>query len=144
MLSSVQLLSRVRLLATLWIVACQASLSITNSQSSLKLTSIELVMPFSHLILCCPLFLLPPIPPSFGSIPSFFLELFLHQSPVAYWAPTNLGSSSFSVICFCFFIVFMGQKNTSPKVLLQRTTFCQNSPPCLGWPYMACLILSLS
>ena len=44
----------------------------------------------------------------FGSIPSFFLELFLHPSPVAYWAPTNLGSSSFSVISFCLFILFMG------------------------------------
>ena len=62
--SSVQSLSRVRLFATPWIAARQASLSITNSQSSLKLTSIELVMPPSHLILCHPLFLLPPIPPS--------------------------------------------------------------------------------
>ena len=44
----------------------------------------------------------------FGSIPSFFLELFLHCSPVAYWAPTNLGSSSFSVLTFCLFILFMG------------------------------------
>ena len=44
----------------------------------------------------------------FGSIPSFFLELFLHWSPVAYWAPTNLGSSSFSTLSFCFFILFMG------------------------------------
>ena len=49
---------------TPWITACQASLSITNSQSSSKPTSIELVMPSSHLILCCPLLLLPPIPPS--------------------------------------------------------------------------------
>ena len=44
----------------------------------------------------------------FGSIPSFFLELFLHWSPVSYWAPTDLGSSSFSVLCFCLFILFMG------------------------------------
>ena len=62
--SSVQLLSRVRLFVTPWIAACQASLSITNPWSSLKVMSIELVMPFSHLILCCPLLLLPPIPPS--------------------------------------------------------------------------------
>ena len=62
--SSVQLLSRVWLFATPWIAACQASLSITNSRSSLKLMSIELVMPSSHLILCRPLLLLPPIPPS--------------------------------------------------------------------------------
>ena len=61
---SVQSLSRVRLFATPWIVARQASLSITNSRSSLRLTSIKSVMPSSHLILCCPLLLLPPIPPS--------------------------------------------------------------------------------
>ena len=61
---SVQSLSRVRLFVTPWIAARQASLSITNSQSSLKLMSIELVMPSSHLILCHPLLLLPPTPPS--------------------------------------------------------------------------------
>ena len=44
----------------------------------------------------------------FGSVPSFILELFPHWSPVAYWAPTNLGSSSFSVLSFCLFILFMG------------------------------------
>ena len=61
--ASVQSLSHVRLFATPWITACQASLSITNSQSSLKLMSIESVMPSSRLILCRPLLLLPPIPP---------------------------------------------------------------------------------
>ena len=44
----------------------------------------------------------------FGSIPSFFLKLFLHWSPVAYWVPTDLGSSSFSILSFCLFILFMG------------------------------------
>ena len=44
----------------------------------------------------------------FGSVSSFFLELFLHWSPVAFWAPTDLGSSSFSVLSFCLFILFMG------------------------------------
>ena len=44
----------------------------------------------------------------FGSIPSFFLELFLHWSPVAYWAPTDLVSSSFSILSFCLFILFLG------------------------------------
>ena len=44
----------------------------------------------------------------FVSVSSFFLELFLHWSPVPYWAPTDLGSSSFSVLSFCFFILFMG------------------------------------
>ena len=59
--SSVQSLSRVRLLATPWTAARQASLSITNSWSVLRLRSIALVMPSNHLILCCPLPLLPSI-----------------------------------------------------------------------------------
>ena len=63
-LSSVQSLSRVRLFVTPWIAARQASLSITNSRSSLKLMSIKSVMPSTYLILCCPLLLLPQIPPS--------------------------------------------------------------------------------
>ena len=62
--SSVQSLSHVRLFATLWIAARQASLSTTNSWSIPKLTCIESVMPSSHLILCHPLLFLPPIPPS--------------------------------------------------------------------------------
>ena len=62
--SSVQSLSRVRLFATPWIAARQASLSITNSRSLLKLMPVESVMPSSHLILCRPLLLLPLIPPS--------------------------------------------------------------------------------
>ena len=62
--SSVQLLSCVWLFVTLWIAARQASLSITNSWSSLKFMSIETVMPSNHLIFCCPLFLLPSIFPS--------------------------------------------------------------------------------
>ena len=62
--SSVQSLSHERLFVTPWIAACQASLSITSSQSLFKLMAIEPVMPSSHLILCCPLLLLPPISPS--------------------------------------------------------------------------------
>ena len=88
-LSSVQSLSRVRLFATPWIAARQASLSITNSQSSLKLTSIESVIPSSHLILCHPLFLLPPIPPS---IRVFSNESTLRMRWPKYW------SFSFSII----------------------------------------------
>ena len=64
MFSSVQSLSRVRLFATPWATACQASLSITTSRSLLKLMSIESVMPSNHLILCHPLLLLPSIFPS--------------------------------------------------------------------------------
>ena len=60
-LSSVQSLSRIWLFVTPWTVAHQASMSITNSWSLLKLMSIELLMPSNHLILCCPLFLLPSI-----------------------------------------------------------------------------------
>ena len=67
--SSVQSLSRVRLLATPWTTACQAFLSITNSQSSPKSMSIESVMPSNHLILCRPLLLLPSIFPASGSFP---------------------------------------------------------------------------
>ena len=81
--SSVQSLSRVWLFATSWTAACQASLSITNSQSSLRLTPIESVMPSSHLILCRPLLLLPPIPPS---IRIFSNESTLHMRWPKYWS----------------------------------------------------------
>ena len=68
---------------TPWIAARQTSLSITNSWSSLRLTSIKSVMPSSHLILCCPLFLLPPIPPS---IRVFSNESTLHMRWPKYWS----------------------------------------------------------
>ena len=84
-----QSLSRVRLSETPWIAARQASLSITNSRSSLRLTSIGSVMPSSHLILCRPLLLLPPIPPS---IRVFSKESTLHMRWPKYW------SFSFSII----------------------------------------------
>ena len=82
-----QSLSRVQLLVTPWIAARQASLSITNSRSSLRLTSIESVMPSSHLILCRPLLLLPPIPPS--------IRVFSNQSTLRIRWP-NYWSFSFS------------------------------------------------
>ena len=66
---SVQSLSHVQLFATPWITAHQASLSITNSRSSLRLMSIKSVLPSSHLVLCRPLLLLPPIPPSIRVFP---------------------------------------------------------------------------
>ena len=81
--SSVQSLSHVRLFATPWIAARQASLSITNSRNLLKLMSIELAMPFSHLILCHTLFFLPPIPPS---IRVFSNESTLHMKWPKYWS----------------------------------------------------------
>ena len=87
--SSVQSLSRVWLFATPWIAARQASLSISYSRSSLRLTYIESVMPSSHLILCRPLLLLPPIPPS---IRVFSNESTLRMRWPKYW------SFSFSII----------------------------------------------
>ena len=80
---SVQSLSRVRLFVTPWIAARQASLSITNSPSLLKLMSIESVMPSSHFILCHPLILPPPIPPS---IRVFSNESTLHMRWPKYWS----------------------------------------------------------
>ena len=87
--SSIQSLSRVRLFATPWIAARQASLSITISRSSLRLTSIESVMPSSHLILCHPLLLLPPIPPS--------IRVFSNESTLCMRWPKSW-SFSFSII----------------------------------------------
>ena len=87
--SSVQLLSCVRLFATPWIAARQASLSITNSWSLPKLMSIKSVMPFSHLILCRPLLLLPSV---FPSIRIFSNESVLHIRWPKYW------SFSFNII----------------------------------------------
>ena len=81
--SSVQSVSHVRLFVTPWIIARQASLSITNSWSSLRLTFIESVMPSSHLILCRPLLLLPLIPPS---IRVFSNESILHMRWPNYWS----------------------------------------------------------
>ena len=81
--SSVQSLSRVWLFVTLWIAARQAYLSITNSQSLLKLMPIESVMPSNHLILCRPLLLLPPILPS---IRVFSNESTLHMRWPKYWS----------------------------------------------------------
>jgi len=89
--SSFQSLSRIQLFETPWIAASQASLSITNFQSSLRLMSIESVMPSSHLILCHPLLFLPPIPPS---IRVFSNESTLHMRWPKYW------TFSFSIISY--------------------------------------------
>ena len=87
--SSVQSLSHVRLFGTPWIAAHQASLSITNSRSSLGLTSIDSVIPSSHLILLSPLLLLPPIPPS--------IRVFSNESTLCMRWPKDW-SFSFSII----------------------------------------------
>ena len=90
---SVQSLSRVRLFATPWTSACQASLSITNSQSLPKLKSIELVMPSNHLKLCRPLLLLPSI---FPSIRVFSNESALHIRWLKYWSFSISPSNEYS------------------------------------------------
>ena len=98
--SSVQSLSHVRFFATPWTAACQASLSITNSRSLLRLMSIESVLPSKHLILCCLLLLLPSI---FPSIRVFSNESVLHIRWPKYWSfsfsisPSNDYSG---LICF--------------------------------------------
>ena len=87
----------------------------------------------------------------FASVFSLFLELFLFSSPVAYWESTDLWSSSFSVLSFCLFILFMGYQGRNAEMvchsLLQWMTLCETSPPWLinlGWLYRAWPIVSLS
>ena len=82
----------------------------------------------------------------FGSIPSFFLELFLHWSPVAYWAPLTWGVPLSVSYHFAFSYCSWGSQGKNTEVichsLFQWTMFCQTSPPwptCLGWPHMAWL-----
>ena len=118
--SSVQSLSHVWLFAIPWIAACQASLSITNSCSLCKLISIESVMPSSHLILCHPLLLLPPISPS---IRVFSNVSTLHMRWPKYWSfnfsisPSNehLGLISFRMDWLDLLAV-----QGTPKSLLQH------------------------
>ena len=85
-ISSVQMLSHLQLFVTPWTAACQASLSITDSQSLLKLMSIEWVMPSNHLILCCPLLLPPSIFPS--------IRVFSNESVLSIRWPKYWGFSS--------------------------------------------------
>ena len=80
----------------------------------------------------------------FGSIPSFFLELFLHWSPVACWAPTDLGNSSFSILSFCLFILFMGFSRQeywsglpAPSPVDHILSDLSTMPARLGWPHIA-------
>ena len=89
--SLVQSLSCVRLFVTTWTAACQASLSVTNSWSLLKLMSIESVMPSNHLILCCPLLLPPSV---FPTIRDFSNESVLHIRSPKYWSFSFSISSS--------------------------------------------------
>ena len=131
--SSVQLLSRVWLFATPWTIAHQASLSIANSQSLLKLMSIELVMPSSHLILCRPLLLPPSI---FPSIRVFSNESVLHIRWPEYWSfsfsvsPSNEYSGLISLRMDCLDLLavqgtFMSllQHHSSKASILQCSDF---------------------
>ena len=129
--SSVQSLCPVRLFATPWIAAHQASLSITNSQSSLRLTSIESVMPSSHLILCRPLLLLPSIPPS---IRVFSNESTLHMRWPKYW------SFSFSIIPFKEIPGLISFRMDWLDLLVVQGTLKSllqhhNTPACSGQPH---------
>ena len=104
-ISSVQLLSHVQLFVTPWTAACQASLSITNSWSLLKLMSIESVMPSNHLIFCRPLLLLPSI---FPSIRVFSSESVLRIRWPKCWSfsfsisPSNVYTGLISIRIDCF------------------------------------------
>ena len=131
--SSVQSLSCVRLFVTPWTTAHQASLSITNSWSSLRLTSIESMMPSSHLILCHPLLLLPSI---FPSIRVFSNESVLRIRWSKYWSfsfsisPSNeySGLISFRIDWFDFFTVqgtlkSLLQHHSSKPSILQLSAF---------------------
>ena len=141
--SSVQSLSRVWLFATPWIAACQATLSITNSRSLLKLMPIKLVMPSSHLILCRPLFLLPPIPPS---IRVFSSESTLRVRWPKYWtfsfsiSPSNEhpGTDSFRMYWLDLLAVqgtlkSLLQHHSSKASILQCSAFLMVQ---LSHPYM--------
>ena len=141
---TVQLLSDVQLFATPWTAACQASLSITNSWGLLKLMPIELVMPTKHLILCHPLLLLPPIPPS---IRVFSNESVLHIRWPKYWSfnfsisPPNeySGLISFRMDWLDLTAVqgtlkSLLQHHSSKASILQRSAFIRVQ---LSHPYMA-------
>ena len=145
MFSSVQSVqfSRVRLFAIPWIAAHQASLSITNYQSSLRLTSIKSVMPSSHLILCRPLLLLLPIPPT---IRVFSNESTLRMRWPKYWSfsfsiipsKEHLGLISFRMDCLDLLAVqgtlkSLLQHHSSKASILRRSAFFTVQ---LSHPYM--------
>ena len=141
MISSVQLLSRVRLFAIPWTAACQASLSITNSGSLLKLMSTESVMLSNHLILCCPLLLPPSI---FPSIRVFSNESALHIRWPKYWS-FNLNASPSNehsgLISFRMDWLDLPAVQGTLKSPLQHHSSKASILPCSIFP---CFILQLS
>ena len=126
--SSVQSLSHVRLFATPWTTACQASLSITNSQSPPKPMSIESMMPSNHLILCCLLLLLPSI---FPSIRVFSNESALRIRWPKYWgfslniSPTNEHPGQIVNI-----LAFWDQSVTTIQLCSGNKTACMHAQSC--------------
>ena len=140
---SVQSLSCVRLFETPWTAACQASLSISNSRSPLKLMSIELVMPSNHLILCRPLLLPPSI---FPSIRVFSSESVLHIRWPKYWSfsfsisPSNEYSGlisfridQFDLLTFQRALKSLLQHHSSKASILWHSAFLMVQ---LSHPYM--------
>ena len=133
--TTVKLLSYVQLFATPWTAACQASLSITNTLSLLKLMSIELVMPSNHLILCHPLLLSPSI---FPSIRVFSKESVLHIRWPNYWSfsisPSNeySGLISFRIDWFDLFALqgtlkSLLQHHSSKASILRHSAFFRSN-----------------
>ena len=141
--SSVQSLSCVQLFVTPWAAAHQSSLSITNSQSSPKLMSIELVMPFNHLILCCSLLLLPSILPS---VRVFSNESALHIRWPKYWSFSfNISPSNEHPGLISFKMDWLGllavqgtlkslpQHHSSKASILRRSAFLQSNSHIHTW-----------
>ena len=128
-ISSVQSPSHIRLFVTPWIAACQASLSITNSWNLLRLTSIESVMPSGHLILCRPLLLLPPIPPS---IRVFSSESALHIRWPKYWSfsisPSNDIQGWFPLEWMGLILLFKGLWTVFSNTTVQKHQFFSAQP----------------
>ena len=132
-ISSVQLLSCVWLFATPWTAACQASLSITNSQSLLKLMSIESVKPSNHLFLCCPLLLQPSIFPrirGFSNEPALCIRWPKHWSFSFSISPSNEYSGLISFrMDWLYLLAVQGtrksllQHQSSQASILQRSAF---------------------
>ena len=141
---SVQLLSSVRLFATPWTAACQASLSITNSRSLLKFMSIELVMPSNHLLLCYPLLLLPSIFPSIRVFsdepvlcirwPKYWSFSFSISSSNEYSGLTSSRIDWFDLLAVQGTVKSLPQHHSSKASILQHSVFFIVQ---LSHPYMS-------
>ena len=137
--STVQLLSHVWLFVTPWTAACQASLSITSSQSLLKFMTIESGMPSKHLIFCCPLLFLPSI---FPSTRVFSSELDLHVSWPKYWSfsfsisPSNEYSGLISFRTDWFeLLAVQGTQESSPAPWFSAVQSLSRVRPTLSFLY---------